>query len=113
MSRILWGGTLLLAITLDIQPTAGQSAGELQRERGQFAQQTANLQQELESKLKARRTAEFAFIARVVTRVESGDVPLSLVRTLVRWARRKHPDYPFPYFQRGLRTVATQLGLNL
>lgn len=72
----------------------------------------ANLKEQLESELKARRPQEFAFIARVVAMVQIGELPFDLVQSSFMWARKKRP-YPFPYFERALRIQAQQRGIRL
>ncbi len=77
--------------------------------------EVANLQQQLESGLKARRPEEFAFIQMVVTKVANNQLPLDLVKSTFLWAR-KNPDakeYPFVYFERGLRERAKKLGITI
>ncbi len=69
-----------------------------------------NLKDQLEKGLRARRPAEFAYIARVIAMVDSGALPETLVRSTFGWARRKRP-YPFPYSQRALRWRAAELGI--
>jgi hypothetical protein len=72
----------------------------------------AELQDQLESRLKARRPAEFAFIERVVTLVEEGRLPLPLVISTYRWAASKY-KHPFPYFVRALRIRAARIGVQI
>ncbi len=71
---------------------------------------SANLQQQLESGLRARRPEEFAFIDRVITMVKQGKLPETLVRSTFDWARDKRP-YPYPFFERGLKVRAARLGI--
>ena len=71
-----------------------------------------DLKTTLEKGLKARRPVEFAFLADVAARVEDGRLPKRLVDSTFLWARQKH-DYPFPYFERGLKLRARRLGIAL
>jgi hypothetical protein len=71
---------------------------------------SANLQQTLESGLRARRPEEFAFLRRVVTMVEQDQLPLNLVRSTFDWARHKRP-FQYPYFERALKLRAARLGI--
>jgi hypothetical protein len=66
----------------------------------------------LEAGLRARRPQEFAFIARVVTLVENGTLPRSLVESTFFWARRQG-RYPVLYFEAGLRLRAKRIGVML
>jgi len=74
--------------------------------------EVADLQEQLENGLQARLPAEFAFIARVVMKVEQNQLPLELVKGTFQWSRGKKP-YPFPYFERALRLRAAELGIQL
>jgi hypothetical protein len=76
------------------------------------AVEVANLKQQLESDLRARRPVEFAFIAQVVLMVERDQLPLPLVRSTFHWARSQHP-YPFQYFSRGLILRARRVGIEI
>lgn len=73
---------------------------------------SVTLQEMLEKGLKARRPSEFLFIRRVVTQVETGRLPASLVRSTFDYARHKRP-YPYPYFERALKTRAAKQGYNI
>ena len=61
--------------------------------------------------LLARRPVELAFIQRVVTLVQTGRLPLGMVKSTFQWARPKKPR-PFPYFERAIRVRAAQIGVN-
>ncbi len=76
------------------------------------AAEVANLQDQLESGLQARRPVELVFIGRVVTLIEQDGLPLPLVLSTYQWARTKKPR-PFPYFERGLRIRAARIGIQL
>ena len=76
------------------------------------AVKAADLKDQLEKGLKARRPSEFAFIARVVRLVERERLPRSLVEGTFLWARPKRPR-PYQYFERAMRIRARRLGINL
>ena len=76
------------------------------------AADVADLSDQLEGGLRARLPREFAFIGRVVRMVEGRRLPLDLVMSTFQWARRKKP-YPFPYFERALRTKAARRGIAI
>ena len=73
----------------------------------------AELQDQLESGLKARRPVEFAFIARVVARVEDQQLTTGEVKSVFQWARRKNKHSPFPYFERAMRIIAARKKVEL
>jgi hypothetical protein len=77
---------------------------------------TPDLKVMLEKGLRARRKAEFQFIEHVITLVDNGSVPRSLVESTFLWARKeaaaKH-SYPFVYFERGLKARAKKLKIEI
>jgi len=77
--------------------------------------EVADLKDQLEKGLKARRDEEFRFIATVVTMVDSKRLPLDLVQSTFLWARKKakYKRYPFPYFEQALRQRANDLGISI
>ena len=72
----------------------------------------ANLQQRLESGLKARLPSEFAFIRRVVQLVDEGKLPEDVVQAAFNWARERRP-YPYQYFVRAIRELAARRGVRI
>jgi len=86
-------------------------------------QQQANLNETLRSILKCRRPEEFAYVNLVTAKVDSGQLPLALVLSMMKWAqkrsrqevenKRRTNDIPFPYFQEGLRLRAAEIGVIL
>jgi hypothetical protein len=70
-------------------------------------------QKELEKGLKARRPTDFAFLATVVAKVQSGALPQSMVNETFDFARKQNRDYPFIYFQFVLRKRADKLGVKI
>lgn len=77
--------------------------------------QIADLKDQLEKGLRARRPEEFAFIARVLQMVDEGTLPLDLVQSTFQWARKKtdFKKYPFPYFEQALRLRAKRIGIAI
>ena len=73
----------------------------------------ADLKETLVAGLRATRPEEIAWIDQVVEKVGQGRLPLPLVLSTFKWARNRHPSYPFPYFKRGLRVRAARLGIPL
>ncbi len=72
----------------------------------------ADLKDELEAGLKARRPQEFQFIAKVVDMVNRKQLPLEMVRSTFIWARKKKP-YPYPFFERALIQRAAKIGVRI
>jgi len=90
-------------------------ATQLPPTRHARAQNIADLQQQLQSGLKARQPREFAFIRRVVTLVNNQQLSVDLVKSTMQWARRKAGlrKYPFPYFEFAMRELAKKRGVEL
>lgn len=86
-------------------------------------EQQATLNEILRSVLKCRRPEEFAYVNLVTAKVESGELPLPLVLSMMNWARkrarqeveaeRRKSDIPFPYFQEGMHRRAAEIGVSL
>ncbi len=72
-----------------------------------------SLKDVLSKGLKARRPEEFAFVDRVVKLVNHGRLSREMVQSTFLWARRKSNDFPFVYFERGLKAPAHEAGMNL
>ena len=92
---------LLLAIFAQLQPPQSASATEV-----------ADLQTQLERKLRVYTPREKQFVADVVNLVQQDQLPLSLVTALMRWASPKRP-YPFAYFEKALRLQAAKIGVSI
>ena len=104
----------LLAVSFIPAPAAAVlplSGAELPADQ-QVAQQRADLKDELEAGLKARRPQEFQFIAKVVDMVNRKQLPLEMVRSTFIWARKKKP-YPYPFFERALIQRAAKIGVRI
>jgi hypothetical protein len=111
MTRRFWFGLLSAPLVLAM----------LRWARGD--EQQANLNETLRSILKCRRPEEFAFVDLVTLKVEQGQLPRSLVLSMMDWARkrsrqeveggRRKNDFPFPYFQEGLRRRAAEIDVIL
>jgi hypothetical protein len=101
--------TTILAFTLALL------AADLLTTQAVQAQDVADLQQQLESGLKARRPVEFAFIRRVVVLVQNEQLPVDLVKGIFNWARKKarFKKHPYQYFERAMREEAKKLGVQL
>lgn len=71
-----------------------------------------DLKVRLEKGLRARLPSEFAFIAKVVSLVNEGELPLKLVDRTFLWARKK-PKNRVQYFKRALRILAARIGVDV
>jgi hypothetical protein len=86
-------------------------------------QDQPTLNEMLRSQLKCRRPEEFAYVDLVTAKVDSGELPLSMVLSMLKWSRKRaiaemesrkrKTDIPFPYFQQGLMLRAQEIGVDL
>jgi hypothetical protein len=90
----------------------GPALAEEQTSEGLGKAASTTLKKTLEAGLKARRPSEFAFLALVVSKVDDGTLPRSLVESTFFWARRQG-RYPYVYFESGLRSRARRIGVRL
>jgi hypothetical protein len=64
------------------------------------------LREQLVKGLKVTRPPEEEFIDHILVLVGKNELPVSLVYAAFRWARRRRPDYPFPYFVSAIKALA-------
>src|SRR6478736_1297634 len=86
-------------------------------------EQQATLNELLRSVLKCRRPEEFAYVNLVTAKVDSGQLPVAMVLSMMQWARkrsrqeveshRRKTDIPFPYFQERMHRRAAEIGVLL
>lgn len=70
-----------------------------------------DLKGQLEKGLKARRPVEFDYIAQVITLVENGALPRSLVDSTFGYARKQ--PRPLQYFEFALQFRAKKVGIDV
>ncbi len=77
--------------------------------------EVANLKDQLNSGLRARRPEEFRFIANIVQMTAQGRLPIKLVLSTFHYVRTKKKDDKFPFiiFERVLRIRAAEIGIRL
>ena len=73
----------------------------------------ANLEETLKFSLKCRRPEEFAFVTLVVQKVQQKRITRELVLSTLQWAVDRRPEFPFPYFQAGIKKRAAAIGVQL
>lgn len=73
----------------------------------------ANLEETLKFSLKCRRPEEFAFVTLVVQKVQQKQITRELVLSTLQWAVERRPEFPFPYFQAGIKKRAAAIGVQL
>ena len=98
-------------------------ADQTTERRASADEQQATLNEILRSVLKCRRPEEFNYVNLVTAKVDSGELPLPLVLSMMNCARklsrqevearRRNTDIPFPYFQQGMFLRAKEIGVDL
>lgn len=73
----------------------------------------ASLSDQLANRLKATTAGRQAFVREVVRRTEIGQLDPRLVLAVQRYAIRRNPEFPFPFFERALRFQAAKLRVTL
>ncbi len=72
-----------------------------------------SLEEVLIVKLRAFDPDQRGFVRRVVRHVEQAQLEPTLVLAIHRYAVRRHPRFPFPYFERAMRFEAGKRGITL
>lgn len=102
-------GLLVLGSTL--MPPAPVTGGTVTTQAGQVNLHALN--DMLVKGLKATREEEKLYIAQVVRLVGEKKLPVALVYASFQYARKRRPDYPFPYFRYSVKTLAKRKNIDL
>lgn len=73
----------------------------------------ATLEEQLTNRLKATTDERRDYVRLIVRNVENGRLESKLVVAVERYAIRRNPQFPFPFFERALRYEAAKIGVNL
>jgi hypothetical protein len=76
-------------------------------------QEEITLTDRLRAGLKCRRPEEVEFVEAVVLLVDQKKLPTDLVLSTFQWAVKQRPDFPFYYFQYGIRRRAAAIGVDI
>ncbi len=106
LGSVVLGGLLIRVPETHAAVSAGQSMGT-------HDITVPDLRDTLTNGLRATRQDQRDFIDRVVRYVERGKIPAALVYASFRWARKRYPDHPFPYFVQALRQLAKRYHVYL
>ncbi len=74
---------------------------------------TPSLEEQLINVLRATSEERKAFIRLIVQYVDAGTFDRRMVVAIQRYAQRKNPQFPFPYFERAMRFEAEKRGITL
>jgi hypothetical protein len=73
----------------------------------------SRLEDQLRFGLRATQQSQFDYISTVVASVESGQTPRAMVNIVYRWAVKRNPIVPLPYFQFAMRELSRRRGVTL
>lgn len=73
----------------------------------------ATLDEQLINRLRATTDAQQTYLRSIVKLVDQEKLDSRLVVAIERYAQRRNPRYPFPYFERALRYEAGKRGIAL
>src|SRR5437870_157450 len=82
-------------------------ANEAERNPGQVVA----LEDQLVNGLRVVTIEQRVYVAQVVALVDQGKLPRAMVNVIYKWSLQRNPRVPFPYFQIGLRALASQRGI--
>lgn len=108
-SLLVWG--VLLAGTLFAAPASAQITPGRSLSGGTAP--VATLDEQLINRLRATTDAQADYIRLVVKLVDEKKLESRLVIAVERYALRRNPRYPFPYFERALRYESAKRGVEL
>jgi len=74
---------------------------------------TVELKDQLNFGLRTFLPEQKAFVEVVVAKVDSGELPRSMVNVVFVWSRKRKPKSPYPYFEIALRLLAERRGVIL
>lgn len=109
-------GMLLLACTvMGCALSASSAYGQITAPRTLSASVDpfATLEEQLINRLRATSLEQRSYLRFVVRQVQEGRLEAKLVVAIERYALRRKPSFPFPFFERALRFEAGRLGVTL
>lgn len=111
-ARSILAGLFLLATVACLPPAVARAEGSGSGV-GAGKEGVADLQEQLESGLRAFRKEDKQYIAQVVRLVQQGRLSRGSVNYAYKDAIKRRPSYPLPYFQQVLRVLARQSGVTI
>ncbi|TWT79373.1 hypothetical protein CA13_07730 [Planctomycetes bacterium CA13] len=73
----------------------------------------ATLEDQLVNRLHATTDQQRAYLHYIVKQVKLGKLDIKLVVAMERYALRRRPDFPMPFFERAMKAQADKIGLAL
>jgi len=102
-------------VGLAVLASASTSQAQLTTRRVMSAtdDKVASLDEQLINQLRATTEDRKAFIRMVVLLVDQERFEKGHLIAIQRYAMRRNPDFPFPYFERAMRFEAEKVGITL
>ena len=102
-------------VGLAVLASASTSQAQLTTRRVMSAtdDKVASLDEQLINQLRATTEDRKAFIRMVVLLVDQERFEKGHLLAIQRYAMRRNPDFPFPYFERAMRFEAEKVGITL
>jgi len=113
MSYRLIGTLVVCAISYSVGLSAVHAQLTPPSVIGNPSDRTATLKQQLTNRLKAVTSEQQAYIDLLTQQVDQGKLDLQLVVAIERYALRRNPQFPFPFFERAIRFEAAKRGVVL
>ena len=109
------GRLALIAASVALFAASGSATAQITTPQGRtlIADRTTTLRDQLINRLRATSEEQREYLAMVVEKVEKGELELKLVIAVERYAMRRKPAFPFPFFERALRYEAHKQGVAL
>ena len=103
--------TLIVSVLMQ----ASEASAQITQPRVLSASQDkyANLKEQLTNRLRATKREQHGYINYVVKQVQKQKLEMRLVVAVERYALRRHPYYPFPYFERAMKVEAGKRGIAM
>ncbi|WP_442510732.1 hypothetical protein SH528x_002374 [Novipirellula sp. SH528] len=112
MNRQTWTKlALITGLFCGIQVTTAQTSSAqvtAPRVLSSSTNHSATLEEQLTNRLRATSEDQRAYIRFVVLKVKEGKLDLRLVVAVERYALRRRPDFPFPFFERAMKVQAAK-----
>lgn len=102
------------AVLLPFRAVSGQQAGSAFNgaEQLRSVRNVTPLIEQLRFGLRTNTNVQLVFLQEVVQKVEAGEISLSMVNVVYKWALTRNEKYPFPYFQVAMRELAKRRGVT-
>jgi hypothetical protein len=104
---------LMLAIAYPVTGEAlGQDGLDFNEAERMMSFNVVELKDQLYFGLRTFQPEQQAFLDQVVAKVDSKEIPRSMVNIVFVWAKKRNPKIPYPYFEIAMRLLAERRGVT-